>query len=66
MADPIVTDYRRDLVARTAFDVLKIVVAAAFASRFFFEFAAVVKWVIGLLIVALAVGGFIAAPQRKP
>ena len=66
MADPIVTDYRRDLVARTAFDVLKIVIAAAFASRFFFEFATAVKWVVGLLIVALAVGGFITAPPRKP
>lgn len=32
MPDPIFTEYRRELVAKTLFDLLKIAVAAAFAS----------------------------------
>ncbi|MEW6096270.1 MAG: hypothetical protein AB1567_07065 [bacterium] len=33
------TDKRRELLARTLMDITKIVIAAAFASEFFFKFA---------------------------
>ena len=66
MAELIFTEYRRDLVARTFFDLLKIAVAAAFASKFFVEFAWGVKVTLWGVIAALGLGGFFVSPRRPP
>lgn len=66
MSEPIFTDFRREQIARTIFDVLKIVIAAAFASKFFFEFHPLVKIAMGLLMIALVVSGIGFCPRKKP
>jgi hypothetical protein len=66
MAEPIFSDYRRDLVARTFFDLLKISVAAAFASKFFFEFGWPVKIGMWSVIITFGVLGFFFCPRNPP
>jgi len=66
MAEPFFTEYRRDLVARTFFDLLKIAVGAAFASKFFVEFAWGAKVTLWGVIAALGLGGFFVSPRRPP
>ena len=60
------TDFRRELIARTLFDLLKIGAAAAFASKFFLGSPRVVKWIMGLLLVVLTVMGISVCPPKKP
>lgn len=66
MADPIFTAYRRDLIARTSFDLLKIAVAGAFASKFFFEFTWLVKLGMVVIIATLGLLGFFLCPRWPP
>lgn len=66
MAEPIFTDFRRELIAKTLFDLLKIAVAAAFASKFFYEFSWPVKLGGALAIVTLGVLGFFVCPSKRP
>lgn len=65
MAEPLFTEYRRDLVARTFFD-LKIAVAAAFASKFFLGFTWPVQSILWLVITTLGVLGFVFCPRQPP
>lgn len=64
MPEPIFTDFRRELVAKTLFDLLKIAVAAAFASKFFFEFSSIVKAGAVAIMVLLALSGFFFCPKK--
>lgn len=66
MVEPIFTDYRRDLIAKTAADLLKVLFAGALAGRFFFEFLPQVRF--GLLAVGLVFGLLMlwTCPLRKP
>lgn len=66
MREPIFTEYRRDLLARTAFDLLKIFVATALASKFFFEFTGVVRIGLTLATVMVGVFGFLICPRKPP
>ena len=66
MIEPIFTDYRKDLVARTLFDLLKIFIAAALASKFFHEFSFPVKMGIGAAMVTLAMLGLVFCPKQPP
>ena len=66
MAEPLFTEYRRDLVGRTFFDLLKIAVAAAFASKFFFDFPLRLKIVLWLVLLTLGLCGFFFAPRHPP
>jgi len=51
------TEERRRVVSQTLFDVFKIEIGAAFASKFFIEFTA---WVKALLTLVILATGFIA------
>ena len=66
MRDPLWTDYRRDLIARITGDLLKILFAAALASKFFAELGEALK--IRLLILSLILGvlTFFVCPRIKP
>ena len=61
----IFTDFRRELIAKTLFDLLKIAVAAAFASKFFFEFPKMVKLIMWFSIMAVAVVAILLAHRRS-
>lgn len=64
---PIVfTDFRREMIARTLFDLLKIAVAAAFAGRFFFDSSPMIQWGLWFGMVSLGVSGFFFCPLKKP
>ena len=66
MIPVIFTDFRRELIARTLFDLLKIAFAAALASKFFFDFPPVVKlWLWGGMG-AMAIGAILVCPIKKP
>jgi len=49
----IFTDFRRELLARTLFDLLKISVVAVFASKFFLELPRMVQSLIGIGMVGV-------------
>ena len=56
--------YRRDLLARTCYDVLKIAFGAAFASKFFLEFAWTAKVAMCVVMLACALAGILLCPRR--
>ena len=59
------TDGRRRIVSKTLFDLLKIEVAAAYASKFFADFVTLVKAaLIGIMIVT-AVLAFLLYPKEE-
>ena len=58
--------YRRDLIARTWFDLVKIALAGALASKFFVEFPRPVQISIGVIVVGLWVLGLVTCPQKPP
>jgi hypothetical protein len=66
MPEPIFTEYRRDLIARTSADLLKILFAAALASKLFVEFPARLK--LGLLALSVVLGllAFFGCPRKNP
>ena len=66
MTPVIFTDFRREMIARTLFDLLKIAVAAALASRFFVGFPRVVQLLVGLLMIAALASGVLFCPLKKP
>lgn len=66
MLPVIFTDFRRELLARTLFDLLKISVVAVFASKFFLELPRMVQLLIGVGMVGVAVFGFFLCPPKKP
>lgn len=66
MIPVIFTNFRREMIARTLFDILKLWVAAALASKFFLEFPFVVKFGMWVVMGALAVGGIFFCPPKKP
>lgn len=66
MAQPIFTECRRDLIAKTAADLLKILFAAALASRFFMGFSSRLKFILLLLSISFVIIGLFGCPLRKP
>ncbi len=66
MIPVIFTDFRREMIARTLFDLVKIAAAAAFASKFFFDFPKVVQLMSAPGIVALGVVALLICPPKKP
>lgn len=62
----IFTDFRRELLAQTLFDLLKVAVAASLASKFFLEAPGMVQWIAGVGIVTLAAVAFFLCPPKKP
>jgi len=58
------TDARRRIVAKTLFDVLKIEVAAAYASRFFAEVPIRVKIALLSLMIVTAILAFLLYPKE--
>ena len=66
MLPVVFTDFRRELIARTLLDLLKIFLAAALASKLFFEFRGVVKLCLWLAIMAFTVVGVWMCPPKKP
>ena len=66
MLPVIFTDFRREMIAKTLFDLLKFWVAAALASKFFLDFPFVVKSGMWVVMVAFAAGGIFICPPKKP
>ena len=58
------TDGRRWIVSKTLFDLLKIEVAAAYASKFFADVPTPIKAVLVGLMVGTAVAGFVLYPKE--
>ena len=66
MLPVVFTDFRREMIARTLFDLLKIWVAAAFASKFFVDSPAVVKFFMSVSLMTLGGGAIFCCPLQKP
>jgi hypothetical protein len=66
MTEPIFTDFRRELIARTAADLLKILFAAALASKFFLELSAALRIGLSILSGILVAIVILGCPLRKP
>lgn len=66
MREPVFSEYRRDLFAKTAADMLKILFAAALASKLFVEFPGNLKFLLLILGVVLGIIALFACPLRKP
>ena len=62
----ILTPYRRDVLARTIFDIFKISVGAAFASRFFADFGLTVKLILAGAMLMLGLLGLLLCPSTPP
>ena len=62
----ILTPYRRDVLAKVIFDLFKISVGAAFASRFFADFRLVVKLIMVGAILILGLLGLLLCPKKQP
>ena len=60
------TPYRRDVLAKVIFDIFKISVGAAFASRFFADFSLVVKLAMVGVILTFGLLGFFLCPRKSP
>ena len=58
------TDARRRIVAKTLFDILKIAVAATFASKFFAEFTTAVKVAMVGSTLIIAFTAFVIYPKE--
>ena len=57
--------YRRDLLGRMFFDLVKVGVGAALASRFFFEFGQLVQGLLIGSIFALGLLGLLVCPDKS-
>lgn len=66
MSEPIFSEYRRDLIAKTAADFLKILFAAALASKFFSEFAMALKLRLFAFGFVLLILTLFICPMKKP
>lgn len=66
MIPVIFTNFRREMIARTLFDLLKIALGAALASKFFLDSPRVVQLIGGTVIVALGVAAVFICPAKKP
>jgi len=66
MAQLIFTEYRRDLIAKTFFDLLKVAFAASFASRFFLEFGGWMRFGVIAAMLCLGLLGFLICPGKSP
>ncbi len=64
MADLVFTERRRDLVAKTLADLLKIAVAAALASKLFIEFPAPARLALATVTPLLLVAAFLICPKN--
>ena len=63
MLGPIFTERRRDLIAKTLADLLKISVAGAVASKFFVEFPLRLRLVLGGVIPLILVMAILICPK---
>ena len=63
MAQLIFTNFRRTLIAKTFFDLLKIAVAGALASRFFAEFPIVLRLVLAGVVPVLLILAILVCPR---
>jgi len=63
MRDPIFTDFRRTLIAKTLFDLLKIAVGGALASKFFVELPTLLRSALALSIPVLLVAAILVCPR---
>ena len=66
MLPTIFTDFRRELLSKTLFDLFKIAVVAIFASKFFIEFPRMVQLIVVPGIVALGVVALLVCPIKRP
>ena len=66
MIPVIFTDFRREMIARTLFDLLKIAIAAAFAGKFFLEAPKMIQLFGGMIIVVLTLAAVFTCPPKKP
>lgn len=60
---PVFTERRRDLLAKTIMDIVKVAIAVAFASEFFFKFAIWLKVSLLISIILLIIIGFLVCPK---
>ena len=58
------TDARRRIVSKTLFDLLKIEVAAAFASKFFADFTAARQLAIISVMILTVIAAFVLYPKE--
>ena len=65
MLNSIVTETRRELLAKTMMDIAKIAIAGGFASEFFVKFNLLVRLFTGSGIVIVLVLGFFICPKKK-
>jgi len=63
--DTVWTDARRRIVSKTLFDILKIEVGAAYASKFFAEFAIPVKIALIAVMIGTAGVAFTIYPREE-
>jgi|GEM_PF-6650861 len=66
MLPTIFTDFRREMIARTLFDLFKIILVAAFASKFFLEFPKMVQFGLWCTMAVIGVSGCLCCPLKKP
>jgi len=62
----IFTDFRREKIADTLFDLFKIAIGAVVASKFFMESSKMVQFIGAMVIVALGTMAVFACPPKKP
>jgi len=63
MLRPFFSDFRRILIAKTLFDLLKIAVAGALASKFFVEFPVLLRFALAGTIPLLLVSAILMCPR---
>ena len=63
MPAPIFTDFRRTLIAKTLFDLLKIAIAGALASKFFVDFPGLLRWALVATIPTLLIVCILVCPR---
>ena len=62
--EPIFTDFRRTLIAKTLFDLLKIAVAGMLASKFFAEFPLSLRVSLVMATFVLLIMGILICPRN--
>ncbi len=67
MAEQVFTTYRRDMIAKTWFDLLKVVIGAAIASKFLFgSLSFLIRCGMVTLGIGLCLAGVFICPKRRP